>query len=130
MLTADTSASAATNIIPHAFARTVAFSVSVLTMVDVVDVIVVIELSTMLPMTRVCVRYWVTVAPCIVCEDSALLVVDVYRVRSVELVIVVVFIKVNTDVLVTVTVEVDCASTEPSKTSPATTTNSKTSHGN
>ena len=69
-----------------------------------------------------------TVAPCVVCEDSILLVVDVYRVNRVELVIVVVFNNVNTDVLVTVTVAVDCALTELSKASPVTTISDKISH--
>jgi hypothetical protein len=68
----------------------------------------------------------VTVAPRIVCEDSTLLVVVVYRVRSVELVIVVEFNKANTDVLVSVTV--DCAPTELSKASPVKVTNDKTRH--
>ena len=57
MLRADISASASTNISPNVLARIVAFSVSVLTMVDVVDVTVVIEFSTVLFMASVCVRY-------------------------------------------------------------------------
>jgi len=56
-LKADTATSAATNNSPQGFARIVAFSVSVLITVDVVGVIVVIEFSTVLFVTSVCVRY-------------------------------------------------------------------------
>jgi len=56
-LKADKTTSAATNNSPHALARIVMFSVSVLTTVDVVRLIVVIEFSTILLVTSVCVRY-------------------------------------------------------------------------
>jgi hypothetical protein len=67
----------------------------------------------------------VTVAPC-VCEDSTPLLVVVYCVRRVEVMTVVAFNNVNTEVLVTVSVTVDCAPTELSKTSPVTATNNMT----
>jgi len=56
-LKTETSASAVTNISPNADARTEAFSVSVSTMVDVVEIIAVIEFSIVLFNATVCVRY-------------------------------------------------------------------------
>ena len=56
-LKAETTTSEAANISPQVFARIVTFSASVLTTVDVVEIMVVIEFSTALFMTTVCVRY-------------------------------------------------------------------------